>query len=118
MFFRPGGRPVGTFDKAWDTACAVANVAGRVFHDLRRTAARDMVRRGIPERVAMRRTGHETRDGFDRYAICSEEDDRHAAEMLSGRLDVAVAIAGGDAKSTTTRTTARKSALRLIKGGS
>ena len=44
----------------------------------------------------------------------SPYDDRHAGEPLAGRLDVAVAIAGGEAKSTT----ARKSALRLTKGGS
>jgi integrase len=118
VFFRPGGRPVGTFYKAWATACEAANVAGRIFHDLRRTAARDMVRRGVPERVAMRRTGHETRDVFDRYNICDEQDDRHAAELLSGRLDVAVAIAAGESQSTTTSTTARKSTLRLVKGRS
>ena len=43
VFFRPKGRPVATFYKAWQTACEAANVAGRIFHDLRRTAARDMV---------------------------------------------------------------------------
>ena len=98
VFFRPGGRPVGTFYKAWATACEAANVAGRIFHDLRRTAARDMVRRGVPERVAMKRTGLETRDVFDRYDICDEQDDLHAAELLAGRLDVAVTIAGNESR--------------------
>jgi hypothetical protein len=55
---------------------------------------------------------------FDRYNICDEQDDQHAAELLSGRLDVAMAIAGAETKSTTARTTGQKSALRLIKGGS
>jgi integrase len=118
VFFRPKGRPVETFYKAWATACEAANVAGRIFHDLRRTAARDMVRRGVPERVAMKRTGHETRDVFDRYNICDEQDDQHAAELLAGRLDVSVAVAAGESKSTTASTTGRKPALRLIKAGS
>jgi integrase len=118
VFFRPKGRPVETFYKAWATACEAANVAGRIFHDLRRTAARDMVRRGVPERVAMKRTGHETRDVFDRYNICDEQDDQHAAELLAGRLDVAVAVAAGESKSTMASTTGQKPALRLIKAGS
>jgi hypothetical protein len=72
VFFRPGGLPVDTFYKAWATACEAANVAGRIFHDLRRMAARDMVRSGTPERVAMTVTGHETRDVFERYNIVSD----------------------------------------------
>jgi len=115
MFFRPGGRPVGTFYKAWATACDTANVAGRLLHDLRRTAARDMVRSGTPERVAMTVTGHETHDVFERYNIVSEQDRRDVAMRNAGRLPVAVAV--GETKSTTARTTGRKPALRLIKTG-
>jgi Phage integrase family len=92
VFFRPGGRRVGTFYKAWVTACDTANVAGRIFHDLRRTAARDMVRSGTPERVAMTVTGHETRDVFERYNIVSEQDRRDVAARNAGRLPVAVAV--------------------------
>jgi integrase len=114
VFFRPGGRPVGTFYKAWATACEAANVAGRIFHDLRRTAARDMVRSGTPERVAMTVTGHETRDVFERYNIVSDQDRRDVALRNAGRVAVAV----GETKSTTAHTTGRKSQLRVIKGGS
>jgi integrase len=113
VFFRPGGLPVDTFYKAWATACEAANVAGRIFHDLRRTAARDMVRSGTPERVAMTVTGHETRDVFERYNIVSDQDRREVAVRNAGRLPVAVAV--GETKSTTTSTTGRKSQLRLIK---
>jgi integrase len=93
------GQRIKDFRKAWATACRKAGVAGRLRHDFRRTAVRNMVNRGVSERVAMKITGHRTRAVFDRYHIVSPTDLQDAARKLTGMTAGITAHAPLDARS-------------------
>jgi len=79
------GVPVRVWRTALREACRRANVPHRLLHDCRRTAARNLIRAGVPERVAMLLTGHKTRAVFDRYNIVNERELLTAGERLACR---------------------------------
>jgi len=81
--FHRNGKQIKSIRKVWATACRKAGVPGRIPHDFRRTAVRNLVRAGVPERVSMQMTGHKTRSVFERYNIVSEGDLEEAARRLN-----------------------------------
>lgn len=68
------GQPIRRFYRAWRKAAKEAGLEGTIFHDMRRSAIRNLVRSGVSETVAMRMTGHRTRSVFKRYDIVDERD--------------------------------------------
>lgn len=88
--FHIKGRPLNesVFTRTWARARrkAGAAVAGRLFHDYRRTAARNMIRAGVPQAVAMAITGHRTDSMFRRYNIVSADDKRDALKRQAEYL--------------------------------
>jgi len=123
IFHRRGAR-VGDFRKAWTAACVAAGFAkpklrrdGRpvldrqgqpimratlIFHDLRRSAVRNLVAAGVDQAVAMRVTGHQTISVFQRYRIVSDDDVRAALERTQAAL---ARVTGGAGQGTIRGTT-------------
>lgn len=71
--FHRDGRPVRNMSKAWQIACERVGVGGAWFHDLRRSAVRNLERAGVPQSTAMKLTGHLTASVYRRYAIADHE---------------------------------------------
>lgn len=90
------GEGITVVKTAWNKARERAKVPGLLVHDLRRTAVRNMVRAGIPEKQAMRISGHKTRSMFDRYDITDERDIQIAGQKLARFLEGKGAAANPD----------------------
>jgi integrase len=86
------GTPIKSFRKAWITAAEAAGCPGRIPHDFRRTAARNLDRAGVPRGTGKRMIGHQTDEMYERYGIVSEGD------MLAGADQLAAGLARDAAK--------------------
>jgi integrase len=81
--FHREGAPIGSFRKTWLTACRKSGVPGRIPHDFRRSAVRNLERAGVPRSAAMAMVGHRTQSIYSRYAIADESMLRDGAEKLA-----------------------------------
>lgn len=88
LIFHRKGTPIREFRKSWATACRKAGIK-RLFHDLRRSACRNMVAAGVAQVTAMQISGHRTDAMFRRYAIVPEADIRTALRATQQYLSTA-----------------------------
>jgi integrase len=95
---RHKGKRIQDFKRVWRAACVKAGCPSMLRHDFRRTAVRNMVNVGVPERVAMKVTGHKTRNIFDRYHIVSPADLQDLARKLTGTFAGTIGEIGLDAQ--------------------
>jgi len=77
------GRRIKNFRYAWAKACREADVPGRLVHDFRRTAVRNLERAGVSRSAAMAMTGHKTEAVYHRYAIVDSHMLQEAAAVLA-----------------------------------
>jgi integrase len=78
---------VKDFKADWAQACEAAGVPDLLFHDLRRTAVRNMIRAGVPEKVAMQISGHKTASMLWRYNITDARDIKEAGKRTERYLE-------------------------------
>jgi integrase len=88
--FHRNGCAIHSYARAWNAACTAAGVAGRLVHDLRRTAVRNLERAGVSRSVAMKLTGHKTEAVYRRYAITSAADLSEGVAKLAALHDTSV----------------------------
>lgn len=82
VFTWADGTPVNDFRRTWRTLAKKSGLPGTLFHDMRRAAIRNMIRRGVSKTVAKRISGHSTDSVFDRYDITDETDLAEATRKI------------------------------------
>ena len=90
LVFHRDGERIRDFRKVWETACKAAGCPGRIPHDFRRTAVRNLERAGVPRSAAMAMVGHKTEAIYRRYAIV----DSGALREAAAKIDAANSLTG------------------------
>ena len=94
VFHRDGER-IRSFRHAWKSACVEAGVPGRILHDFRRTAVRNLERAGVSRSTAMAMVGHKTESIYRRYAIVDAKTLHEAAAKIDRGLTSGTIAAQG-----------------------
>ena len=85
MCFTATAKSIKRFDRAFNTACADAKLAGIVPHDMRRSAIRNFTKAGLGESEGMSISGHRTNSTYKRYNIIDEELQRRSLERVDAQ---------------------------------
>jgi integrase len=86
LFIWEDGGPIKDFRGSWEKACESAGLPGLLFHDLRGTAVRNMIRAGVPEKIALEGSGHKTASMLWRYNIVYARDIKEAGRRTERYL--------------------------------
>ena len=77
------GMPLKSFYESWKSAVKRAGFPDLLFHDLRRSAVRNMIEKaGLSEKRAMEISGHKTRSMILRYDIVSLADIKESGQKM------------------------------------
>lgn len=93
LVFHRNGKAIKHVRTAWANACSAAGVPGRLLHDMRRSAVRNLERDGVSRSAAMAMVGHKTESIYRRYAIVDAGALRDAAAKID-RATAAGTISG------------------------
>lgn len=82
VFTHDDGSPVRDFRGAWKKMFADAGIEMRKAHDMRRSASRNAIRRGVDRDTVKKMSGHLTDYVFSAYNIQAVDDLRDAARKI------------------------------------
>jgi len=88
LLFHNRGNPIVDYRPAWDKACAVAGLSGKLVHDFRRTAARNLINAGVDPLTTMQLVGWESIEMLKRYAIINDETLTRGVAKLNDHLAI------------------------------